>query len=447
MLEVLPQLPRELQEKLIAMPPELRAGLDSLPPALARPDLAPLLRHLVAVGLVTEERTRPDDKNPELTCHDLVRERIRDWMHDQPQDRAELSENTVRLAYAERLEAFFNLVLHRNATRCAARRVAALSSITSRRASTRGWVDSPANSSPASATRAWRQLLPHLEAAAASAPEGESRWSCLCWLADALKNAGRPEASLPFYEQAAAQARSGTAAGAEDGRRAWTGVGWITANWAGTLFATGNVNGSRQRFIESTEAKRKAGASPASVIVSELEVLRIDILRGQITDVLPRVETRLRQVEAWWQRYRSGQMVPEAPDPEYLARAFTAALDVAFDADFAHGDWEQALRRIDAILEVKCSLHRADEDVAADRLNRALVLKNLGRFGQAKAEMEDCLHRFRNDSASAPLRDSALASVSAAQGDVREAIIQERRALAFRAIAQSNGPRRPRTTA
>ena len=64
MLEVLPQLPRELQEKLSAVPPELRAGLDSLPPALARPDLAPLLRHLVAVGLVTEERTRPDNKNP-----------------------------------------------------------------------------------------------------------------------------------------------------------------------------------------------------------------------------------------------------------------------------------------------------------------------------------------------------------------------------------------------
>ena len=37
-------------------------------------------------------------------------------MHDQPQDRAELSENTVRLAYAERLEAFFDLVLHRNAS-------------------------------------------------------------------------------------------------------------------------------------------------------------------------------------------------------------------------------------------------------------------------------------------------------------------------------------------
>ena len=183
----------------------------------------------------------------------------------------------------------------------------------------RGWVDSPANSSPASATRAWRRD--------ASAPGGRCRVGpggrvalVLPLLARRLRleNAGRPEASLPFYEQAAAQARSGTAAGAET----VVGHGRVSAGSPQTgraLFATGNVDGSRQRFIESTEAKRKAGASPASVIVSELEVLRIDILRGQITDVLPRVETRLRQVEAWWQRYRSGQMVPEAPDPEYLA--------------------------------------------------------------------------------------------------------------------------------
>ena len=85
MLDMLPQLPPELQEKLKAMPPELRALLDALPPAApARPDPAPLLRHLVAVGLVTEERTGPDDANPDLTCHELVRERIRAWMQRPP---------------------------------------------------------------------------------------------------------------------------------------------------------------------------------------------------------------------------------------------------------------------------------------------------------------------------------------------------------------------------
>ena len=71
------------------MPPELRAKLDALPPeAPARPDPVPLLRHLVAVGLATEDRTGPDDDNPDFTCHELVRERIRAWMEEHPQDRA-----------------------------------------------------------------------------------------------------------------------------------------------------------------------------------------------------------------------------------------------------------------------------------------------------------------------------------------------------------------------
>ena len=75
-------------------------------------------------------------------------------------------------------------------------------------------------------------LLPHLEAAAESAPEGKPRWSCLCYLADALDGAGRPDASLPFYEQAATQARTAAEAGGEDARQAWADLAWITGNWA-----------------------------------------------------------------------------------------------------------------------------------------------------------------------------------------------------------------------
>ena len=33
-------------------------------------------------------------------------------------------------------------------------------------------------------------LLPHLEVAAESALEGEPRWSCLCYLADAMRECG-----------------------------------------------------------------------------------------------------------------------------------------------------------------------------------------------------------------------------------------------------------------
>ena len=86
------------------------------PSAPARPDPEPLLRHLVAVGLATEDRTGPDDDNPDLTCHELVRERIRTWMRDHEQDRANLTENAIRLAYAERLEATFDALQHKDMT-------------------------------------------------------------------------------------------------------------------------------------------------------------------------------------------------------------------------------------------------------------------------------------------------------------------------------------------
>ena len=77
MLDMLPQLPAELQERLKGMPPELHTRLDALSPAAPTlPDPTLLLRHLVAVGLATEERTGPDDAHPDLTCHELVRERI-----------------------------------------------------------------------------------------------------------------------------------------------------------------------------------------------------------------------------------------------------------------------------------------------------------------------------------------------------------------------------------
>ena len=159
--------------------------------APTRPDPTPLLRHLVAVGLATEERTGPDDDNPDLTCHELVRERIRAWMHDHPQDRADLTENTIRLAYAERLEAVFDALQHQNMTTALQAGSRALVYCVQAGAYDRlgGFASSVVTST--SDPRLLAGLLPHLEAAAEAAPEGEPRWSCLCYLADAL-DACRP---------------------------------------------------------------------------------------------------------------------------------------------------------------------------------------------------------------------------------------------------------------
>jgi tetratricopeptide (TPR) repeat protein len=434
MLEMMPQLPPGLQEHLKAMPDEVRAKLDALPAAAAvRSDIEPLLRYIVAVGLVTKEHTGPEDENPTLACHELVRERILSWMEDEKhsQDRADLTENSIRLAYAERLEAVFDTLLHRNMTTALEAGIRAivyfvqagdydqLSSLASRVITS--------TSDP----RLSAELLPHLEAAAESAPEGQPRWSCLCCLADAMFSAGRPDASLHLYEQAAAQARAAAEAVGENGWRAWSDVSWITTNWAGALLMTGDLDGSRKQFLNSAESWKKAARPALHVISSELEALRIDIIQGRVEESLPEVEARLAQVEAWWQRHRSGQRVQDAPDPESLARTLIGALDIAREAHFARQDWASALRRIDAALEVRRALERPAKEIAATRLNRGAVLGQLGRFTEARADLEDCLQVSMNDPAMRAKALISLAILFYKQGDVAQAIIQQRRSLAL----------------
>jgi tetratricopeptide (TPR) repeat protein len=137
------------------------------------------------------------------------------------------------------------------------------------------------------------------------------------------------------------------------------------------------------------------------------------------------------QVGAWWRQHRSGHTVPEAPHAELLARALVSALDIAREAHVALTDWKHALGRIDAILEVKRSLEWPAEDIATTRMNRAIVLRQLGRYGEAQAELEACLQVFQNDPARRAATLSSLANILADRGDVHQAITQERRSLAL----------------
>jgi tetratricopeptide (TPR) repeat protein len=279
------------------------------------------------------------------------------------------------------------------------------------------------------------RLIPHLQAAAETAPEGELRWRCLGNLADALGNGGRPDASLPFYEQAAAQARAAAEsapAGSPTARQAWSDVGVITGNWAIAFAMTGDLDAARQRRIEEAEARKNAGSPAINIIGSELEALRIDIMQGQAAAALPEVETRLARVEAWWRQQLAGQPAPEAPDPAFLARVYIGALDIATNAHNAQQDWDAALPRIDAIIEVERALERPAEEIAINRTNRANMLRRLGRFGEAQAELEACLQIFQHDPAKSSAVLSSLAYLFDEQGDVAQAIRQERRALALR---------------
>jgi tetratricopeptide (TPR) repeat protein len=432
-MDILPQLPAEHQAKLRSMPSELRARLDNLPPEPpARPAIEPLLRELVSVGLAAEERSGPEDENPNVTCHELVRERIRAWMAQQPQDRGEWTENAIRLAYAERLAAVFESLQHEKMTAALeAGSQAVVYCVQAEDWDRLGGIAGQVITSSRD-PRLLERLIPHLRTAAESAPEGQPRWCCLCYLADAVRRAGRPDASLSFYEQAAVQARASAQAGGEGSRPAWADLAWITGNWANALYTVGNLPAAREQQIESAEAEKKAGSPAVGVIGSELEALRIDILEGNVAEALPQVESRLAQVAVWWRRRRSGQPVPEAPNAEGLARAYISALDIGRQADYAREDWASALRRLDTVLEIKHALERSAEDIGGTRFNRADVLVRLGRFGEARAELEDCLQLFQDNPAMRSRALTSLADLFSRQGDISQAIIQERRSLAVR---------------
>lgn len=284
--------------------------------------------------------------------------------------------------------------------------------------------------SNASDPRLLAALVPHLQTAAESAPAGAPRWSCTYYLASALSSGGRPDASLPFYEQAATQARAVAETGGDASRRAWENLAAISCGWAIALVEVSQLDAARQRQFDSAEAHTRAGNSFSRVIGSELEALRIDIMRGRVASALPQVAARLARVEEWWQLHRSGQRVPEAPDTEYLARVFIGALDVAANAHVAQEDWTSALHRMDTSLALERALGRPAEAIAATRMNRANVLGRLRRFGEAKAELEACLTLFQNDPTRSARTLSSLAGLFDKQGDIAQAITQERRALA-----------------
>jgi len=426
LMENLDQLPLELKVKLEAMPAQVREAIMTAPQTgpVPVPDLEPLLGLLITVGLVTAERQEPADENPDLTCHELVRERTTAWMSAHPQERQDCEENTVLLAYADRLVQAFMRLLHQDAnTALEAGRRALVYCVQAGEYNRLGRFASVLVTSIIN-PRLLDAVLPYLDTAAKSAPAGKPHWSCLTYLADALRKAGRPDASLQFYEQAATEAAES---------KNWSEIAWITGNWANALGDEGRLDASRAKHLESAEAKRRAGDPLVSVLGSELEACRIDIMQGRASNVLPEVEQRVAQVESWWQSTRKGgESVPEAPNAEQLGRVLISALDVAREAHVAQEDWNAALHQIDRILEILRELYRPVQDIAAARLNRANVLRKLQRYGEAQAELESCLAIFAGDPMRIATVRSSLASLFDDQGDVLQAVDLERRALSMR---------------
>ncbi|MBL8263218.1 MAG: CHAT domain-containing protein [Xanthomonadaceae bacterium] len=434
MLDVMPSLPAEIQAELQSIPPDLRSMLDKLPPAPSpAPDIRLLLAQIVSAGLVNEEFIGPDDTNRALSCHEMVRERIHAWMSRQPEDQGTFTDKTIRLAYADRLHIFFEVFQHQNLSIALQAGTQALIYYVQSEAWERldGFASSIVTGTKNS--QLLQSLVPHLQTAVEAVPEGKLRWSCLCYLADALRNGFRVDMSLPIYQQAACLARCAAEAGGDHSKSSWSDLAAITGNWANALTSIGNLDEARLRLLESAEAARRAEGPSIEVIARELEVLRIDIKENKLDSAMPEIELRLAQTQTWWKQHRAGQKITDAPDAEFLARVSISALDIAKDFDFARDRWESALSRLESMLEIQRSVQRTEEDIGSTRVNRAIALMKIpGKLDEAKTELEACLLLFRNDPQRHATVLSSLAELLDRQQDLDQAITQQRRALSVR---------------
>ena len=105
-------------------------------------------------------------------------------------------------------------------------------------------------------------------AATSLVPAGKTRWSVRTYVADALLQAGQPDAALAFYEAAAKEAEAS---------EHWTDVGVICQNWGNALNNVGQLDAAKATYLRSAEAKEKAGSPRVNVLGAELEAFRIDV--------------------------------------------------------------------------------------------------------------------------------------------------------------------------
>ncbi len=111
-----------------------------------------------------------------------------------PQERADLTENNIRLGYADRLITAFRAFRNENTT--AALHVGSRALVYCVQAEAYDRLGNFASGviTNISNPHLLAALLPHLQAVTESAPPGRPRWVCLCNFADALARGGHPDA-------------------------------------------------------------------------------------------------------------------------------------------------------------------------------------------------------------------------------------------------------------
>lgn len=383
--------------------------------------LAPLLAELVDAGLVTRDETSA------YSVHELVRERVAAWMEAHPDDQGGRTDAEVWKAFGIRYGRLFH---ETNASGQAGAQD--VSSEMGRRGisylvranafeelgSFAGWVVTGTRD-----PRLLRGVAAELMGVVEEVPAGRIRWQVRTYVADALKNAGHPDAALAFYEAAAKEAEAS---------EHWKDVGWICQNWANGLVGTGQLDAAKATFLRSAEAKEKAGSPRVAVLSSELEAFRVSVMQGKAVEVLPKVESRLDEIRSWWRRRQDGDNAAQTPHPEILGRGFVSGLNIAAQAYLAMEHWEDALRLHRETEEALRTMGRGELELAGTRFNQSWSLLELGRLDEAQRTLEGCRAVFRRfaDSPREARVLSALADLWRRRGDLVQAERIARQSLA-----------------
>jgi tetratricopeptide (TPR) repeat protein len=389
----------------------------------AAPPAGPLLAELTGAGLLSVEETGA------YGFHELVRERIAAWMETRSEGKGGWTEEQAWIAYGARYAAAFEALWmaggegSRERTLEAGRR--GISYLLRARAFDRLGLFASEVVISMRDPRQLHRVIAELEGAVEQVPAGEARWCLRTYLADALDNAGRPAAALPFYEQAVAEAE-------EAGH--WSHVGAICQNWASALGNAGRLDDAKATYLRSAQAKARAGSRRLDVLASEIEALRVDVMQGGAEQALPEIESRLQEIRAWWRRHRAGELVPEAPDPAFLARVLIGGLNVAEEASRALERWEACLGALTESEETERALGEGEHELARTRFNRYGPLLSLGRLEEAQPVLENCLAVFRGagDLPNEAKALSALAYLWDERDDPEQAAGLARQALAVR---------------
>ncbi|MGE0084246.1 MAG: hypothetical protein AB7S75_07460 [Desulfococcaceae bacterium] len=434
LFQIADQLPEEIRKQLSELPPEIRQLLQSSANIPDVPDIEPLLGELTRSGLISREskagfQPASSDgagKMPAIqySFHELVRERMTAWMDSHETERGGKTAEQIWVAYGGRYEAMFEQ-LEQSAKEQAneAGRRALVYFVRAKAFDKLGVLASglvTGTNDPA----LLGGVIAELQAVADLVPAGRDRWVLRLNLATGLMQSGHPDQSLPFYEQACAEAE---AAGN------WSDVGAICGNWANALGDVGQLDKSKETHLRSAEAEKKAGSPKIDIYGSELEALRIDVYQGKGREVLPEIESRLKEIRGWYHRSRKGETLPEAPEPMYLSRVLISGLDIAMNANLQIENWEACLSLLKETEQTEQENGAGRQELFRTRFNQYGPLMKLDRLDEAQQVLGECLAVFReaNDLTNQSKALSALANIWDERGDMGQAIALAKQALAI----------------